>query len=100
MSLPLSGASFSIYCPLPGTRDYDALIAEGRLTHEQVEQFDFVRYENHLSELSHTELRRIQRRAYLRFHIRPRAISALLRSLNSLDKLAFLLAQVQDKVFD
>jgi len=100
MRLPLSGASFSIYCPLPGTSDYDALIAEGKLSQEQVEQFDFVRYENQLSELSYAELRRIQRQAYLRFHLRPRVISTLLQSLNSLDKLGFLLAQVQDKVFD
>lgn len=99
MRLPLSGASFSIYCPLPGTRDYETLIVEGKLTQDQVEQFDFVRYENRLSALSHTELRRIQRRAYLRFHLRPRAIMALLRSLNNIDKLGFLLAQVQDKVF-
>jgi len=98
MRLPLSGASFSIYCPLPGTSDYDALIAEGRLSHEQVEKFDFVRYGNQLSELSHSELRRIQRQAYLRFYLRPRALSTLLQSLNSLDKVGFLLAQLQDKM--
>lgn len=98
MGLPLTGASFSIYCPLPGTDDYALTFREDRPHHDVLDSFDFVRYENHLSELSAQELRAIQRRAYLRFHLRPTVLRCFLRNLNSVEKVRFIMGHVRQKV--
>jgi radical SAM superfamily enzyme YgiQ (UPF0313 family) len=100
LELPLTGASFSIYCPLPGTEDYERLLAEGILSLDDVNKFDMVSYENHLSELSPRELRRAQRLAYLRFHLRPKVLRAFLRNLSSLEKIRFVATQAFEKVFE
>jgi len=99
MELPLTGASFSIYCPLPGTEDYETTFRDGRPDHDVLESFDFVRYQNYLSEVPAGELRALQRRTYLRFHLRPSVLRYMLRNLNSLEKALFIAKQAVHKVF-
>jgi len=100
MELPLTGALFSIYSPLPGAPDYDRLLTGGQPDIEALEALDFVSYRNALSELSPEELRAVQRRAYLRFHLRPRALISFLRNLNSLEKLLLVGNQAWQKLLD
>jgi anaerobic magnesium-protoporphyrin IX monomethyl ester cyclase len=100
MNLPLTGASFSIYCPLPGTADYERLMAEGRLAIDDVDAFDFVTYQNDLSEVPAARLRMLQRQAYLRFHLRPRVLPYLLRNLNSWQKALYVASSAYQKVLD
>ncbi len=87
LSLPLTAASFSVYCPLPGTEDYDALFPDGRADRDTLQSFDFWNWRNDLSEVSGEELVRIQKRTYWRFHARPRVMKHILRNLNSAAKL-------------
>jgi len=100
LDLPLTGASFSIYSPLPGTPDYQRLLADGDPDIEALESLDFVSYQNNLSELSPAELRSLQRGAYLRFHLRPRVLHSFLRNLNSLDKILLIGQQTWQKLLD
>jgi anaerobic magnesium-protoporphyrin IX monomethyl ester cyclase len=100
MELPLTGASFSIYCPLPGAEDYETTFREGRPDHDVLDSFDFVRYENNLSEVPADELRALQRRTYLRFHLRPPVLRHMLRNLNSLEKMFFIARQAWHQVFE
>lgn len=100
LKLPLTGASFAIYSPLPGTSDYQRLFAEGKLDLDAVDSMNFVSYQNDLSELSPAELRAMQRRAYLRFHLRPQILRTFLRNLNSLEKLLLIGNQAWQKLLD
>jgi anaerobic magnesium-protoporphyrin IX monomethyl ester cyclase len=87
MSLPLTAASFSVYCPLPGTDDYDNLFADGTVDRDTLQSLDFWNWRNDLSEVPGPELVRMQKRAYWRFHARPRVLKYVLRNLNSTSKL-------------
>ena len=100
MELPLTGASFSIYSPLPGTEDYLRLSREGQDGLGVLDTLDFVSYENNLSALPAAELRAIQRRAYLRFHLRPRVLQSFLRNLNTLAKVRLVGQQAWQKLVD
>lgn len=86
MSLPLTAASFSVYCPLPGTDDYDSLFGGGTVDRDTLQSFDFFNWRNDLSEVPGPELVRMQTRAYWRFHARPRVLKYVLRNLNSVSK--------------
>jgi hypothetical protein len=87
MSLPLTAASFSVYCPLPGTDDFDRLFPEGTVDRDALQSLDFWNFRNDLSEVPAPELVRLQKRAYWRFHARPRVLKYVLRNLNSATKL-------------
>jgi radical SAM superfamily enzyme YgiQ (UPF0313 family) len=86
MSLPLTAASFSVYCPLPGTDDYDRLFGGGMVDRDTLQSLDFFDWRNDLSEVPGPELVRMQTRAYWRFHARPRVLRYVLRNLNSVTK--------------
>jgi radical SAM superfamily enzyme YgiQ (UPF0313 family) len=99
MELPLTGASFSILCPLPGTDIYDEVYGDRAMGIEDLDSLDFINYRNTLSEVSAEELREIQKRAYLKFHLRPHVIKCFLRNLNSLDKIRFLASKIYRNAF-
>jgi anaerobic magnesium-protoporphyrin IX monomethyl ester cyclase len=86
MSLPLTAASFSVYCPLPGTDDYDRLFRDRTVDRDTLQSFDFFNWRNDLSEVPGPELVGMQKRAYWRFHARPRVLKHVLRSLTSINK--------------
>lgn len=86
MELPLTAASFSVYCPLPGTDDYERLFGELGADHEMLQSLDFWNFRNDLSEMRGPELLRAQKRAYWRFHARPRVLKYVLRNLTSVTK--------------
>jgi radical SAM superfamily enzyme YgiQ (UPF0313 family) len=67
--------SFNLFKPLPGSRLYDSMRAEGTLLHRAWDQY-FVTGESLLFEAAFTEadLRRIIQHAFIRFHFRPRFI--------------------------
>jgi radical SAM superfamily enzyme YgiQ (UPF0313 family) len=98
LELPLTGASFSIYSPLPGTEDYRQLWKDGHPDLDAVNALDFVSYENNLSEVPARELRAMQRLAYLRFHLRPPVLRSFIRNLNSLAKIRLVGQQAWQKL--
>lgn len=78
LSLDLTAVNFSIYAPMPGTRLYEDLVCAGRLDRVgDFRNYDFVTYENSLSELSAKELKRFRDRCFLRFMLRWRTLQTL-----------------------
>lgn len=100
MEASLNGASIAIFNPLPGT-DLAAEV-EGRDVEDAdfYHKLDYIRYENNLSEVPYNELRRIQRSAYLRLHLRPAPLMTNIRNLNNMGKLRLILMRVKKLVFN
>jgi len=90
MELPLTGASFAIFCPLPGTDIYRDIYSEQEISIDTLNSLDFRTYHNNLSEVPHDRLRSIQKHAYSDFHLRPRIIANFIRNLNSPSKIRFV----------
>jgi len=68
-------ATFNVYKPLPGSRLYDQLDADGKLRHTRWEDYfatsEFLLFESNFTD---DEMRRILKRTILRFHLRPRFV--------------------------
>ena len=94
LSLPLNGASFHIYCPLPGTEDYERLFQNRQVTVDMLTSFDFRAYKNNLSAVTAQELKNIQKKALLRFHLRPRILMYFIKNFTSLAKIRFIAERV------
>lgn len=78
LSLDLTAVNFSIYAPMPGTRLYGDLVGKGKLDAVQdFRNYDFVSYENRLSELSPAELKQFRNRCFLRFVVRWKTLKVL-----------------------
>ncbi len=90
MELPITGASFSILSPLPGTGIYEDAYKNRKMDINNFNLLDFINYHNDLSEVSYDNLREIQKKAYLRFYLRPRVMQYFLRNLNSVSKAMFI----------
>jgi anaerobic magnesium-protoporphyrin IX monomethyl ester cyclase len=90
LTLPLNGASFSIYCPLPGTEDYERLFQNQQVNVDMLTSLDFRTYQNNLSAVPAQELKNIQTKAYLRFHLRPKILIYFMKNLTSFSKIRFI----------
>lgn len=99
MELPLTGASFSILSPLPGTDIYKEVYKNRNMEIETLSSLDFIKYRNDMSEVPYDQLRKIQKNAYLHFHLRPRIIKYFLKNVNSVHKLLFLANRVYVNAF-
>lgn len=90
--IPFDRAHFSNFLPLPGTEATLALspAATAGLTPEALSYFETPYAPEGLSK---PELKRLQREAYLRFYLRPRALVGVLRLLRSPTHARFLAAR-------
>lgn len=91
MELPLTGFSGSILCPQPGTEIYNELNLDDHTSLDTLINHDHNHYQNNLSEVPLKQLRIMLRNAYIKFHLRPRILIHLLKNLNSIDKIKFLI---------
>jgi len=91
LKLPLTAACFSILTPFPGTEIYYSIFKNTSMNVDTLNSLDFIHYQNNLSEVSYRELRKIQKIAYLKFHLRIRTIRYLIGNLNSLAKFKLVL---------
>jgi len=99
MSLDLKRAQFAIFHPLPGSEIFTELKSKGEL-----KDIDWTRlkpseatYES--EELSREELKAFQRKAFLKFHLRPRILYYQLREIESASHFVFLLKRIVDMLF-
>jgi len=97
--LSLTGATFSILCPMPGTEIYEEVYKGRRLGVAELNSFDLITYKNNLSEVSYDALRRFQRSALLGFYLRPKVIPFFLKNLNDPHKILFLLQRAYQYIF-
>jgi anaerobic magnesium-protoporphyrin IX monomethyl ester cyclase len=81
LSLGLSGAVYNIFVPIPGTDEYKELDSRGMLEGLDFNCLDQKYFRNSFSEYSTEELVRLRRRAYWRFHLRPRIVFDRVRLL-------------------
>jgi len=86
--LPLTAVSFSILTPLPGTDIYKEVCAGQEI--EELRRLSFMGYRNSLSEASPEALARLQKKAYVRFYLRPSIIRYFLKNMNSISKIKLL----------
>lgn len=87
-SLPLHRANFFNYSPFPGSPIYTALKASGKLDGVDLENLYIHRVEFASEELGHEKLKMLQRKAYLRFYLRPRVLWGLAREVKSWSQIA------------
>jgi len=92
LSLPITGGSFTILLPMPGTEIYDEVFGKReRLSIEELSSMTFAKYENNLSQLSSKELHRVQKIASLRLHLRPVVLLNVIKNMNHPAKLKLLM---------
>lgn len=92
LSLPLDLANFMLYCPLPGTPLYDEVAGTGRFIDAEWYNFSSV---IHVPEgTTRARLKWDQRTAFLRFYLRPRQLSLLLKSARSHSHLMYILKRI------
>ena len=82
LSLDLTGANFSIYVPLPGTRLFEEMVANGKIESQpNYHNYNYVTYENNLTEISAAQLRRFRNWCIIRFIFRWKTIKILFEFL-------------------
>lgn len=84
LRLPLYGAAFTAFLPLPGTSAYHSLIASGELA----DGFDFSQLTTNAvtyapKGMTYAEIKRLRKYAILRFHLRPKIIFDHMKDLNT-----------------
>jgi len=90
LELPITAAAFSILNPLPGTEIYDQVYGGKLPKAETINTLNFIDYKNNLSEVPYEKLRNIQRKAFLKFYLRPRALRYFCKNLNNWPKLKYI----------
>jgi len=81
--LPLSYATFAIYCPEAGSELYNELKKQGRLNDLNFNELDARKYRNNFSEYSGDELAKFRDRAVLFFYLRPKILINLLKDFST-----------------
>ncbi|MBW1915783.1 MAG: radical SAM protein, partial [Deltaproteobacteria bacterium] len=97
-SLDIKRAQFAIFHPMPGSKIWGKLKAQGRLKTLDWQKIkpSEVAYS---SDIPAKELKRLQRKAFLSFHLRPRILWYQLREINSLEHFLYLLKRMISMLF-
>lgn len=99
MSLNLKRAQFAIFHPLPGSRIFDELKSRGELKTVDWEKLKPSEAAYAGEELRPGDLKRFQRMAFLKFHLRPRILYYQLKEIRSLGNLFYLIRRITDMLF-
>ena len=83
LELPLHRAAFFFFTPHPGTEIFEEMRARGEFPDDLWHSFFYDRPTLGTRSLSLARLRRLQRRAVLRFYLRPRIVRDLAASVRS-----------------
>jgi len=95
-SLNLTAAHFSNFLPLPGTAATQRLRAEGRLGELDWSSLFYARTPYQPDGFRPGELKRLQRRAYLTFYLRPQVLWGLRGSVRSIAQMLAILRRLRD----
>lgn len=99
--LDLKRAQFAIFHPLPGSDIYEELREKGLLSADDIDWGE-IRPSGAafaIGEMSKKELKSLQRRAFLEFHLRPRVLWSQLREVDSFGHMWFLAKRVAAMLF-
>lgn len=96
LSLPIERAQFNNFMPLPGSELWEELKKRDRLKDVKWDKL-FVHDVPYTDEgYTASEIKYLQRRAILRFYLRPRIIMNIIKEIRSLRQLKFLFMRVID----
>ncbi len=94
ISIPLKRAQFALFHPLPGSEVYQELVEKGELTNIQWQNLKPSKVSYVPKGLSREELKSLQKKAFLKFHLRPKILYYQLKDIQSLKHLIFLLKRI------
>jgi anaerobic magnesium-protoporphyrin IX monomethyl ester cyclase len=97
--LDLRRANFTNFLPLPGTESTRLLMEEGRLNDVDWSEMFYAKTAFAPPGMTKAELKRWQRRAFLRFYLRPRQIIAMISDVQSLSHLKVVVRRSLDFLF-
>jgi radical SAM superfamily enzyme YgiQ (UPF0313 family) len=94
--LNLDRGAFSLFNPFPGTEIYEELLKKGSIEEQETDTkgIDYDSVSVGLKDLNGKELKRLQKRAVLRFYLRPRVLWGILKELKSFDQVKVLLRRL------
>ncbi|MFH0826799.1 MAG: radical SAM protein, partial [Candidatus Omnitrophota bacterium] len=93
LELDLIRANFFIYLPLPGSESFESLKRDGKLGHVNLKKFLFMIPTYTPELISKDELKRLQRKAFLKFFLRPKILIRNLMQIKSLRHFKYLSAR-------
>ena len=99
MKLDVQRAQFSNFLPIPGTEAYEFVKARGEIEDLDQSQLHTADIPYSPPGISRRELKWLQRRAFLQFHLRPRVIWNTVRSVQSFSHLRYLILRIVEYVF-
>ena len=91
LDLPLIRANFFTYLPLPGTESYQLLEESGELSRVDWDNFYFMSAAYTPKGIKREELLRLKQKAFLQFHMRPKALFSIFKAIHNFRHLKFLL---------
>ena len=91
LELDLIRANFFTYLPFPGTESFDNLRREGRLDKINLKKFYFMNATFTPRGIKKNALKALQRKAFLRFFLRPKILIQNLTEIKSFNHFRFLL---------
>lgn len=100
--LNLSRAQFYNYLPLPRSEAYEKLIASGELKEESIDWSQIFQADVPYSpkNISHRELKELQKLAHRQFYLRPKILYRLLREIHSPQQIKYLIRRVKVYLFN
>ena len=98
MKLDVQRAQFSNFLPIPGTEAYEYVKRRGEIDHLDQAQLHTADIPYSPPGISRRELKWLQRKAFLRFHLRPRIFWNTVRNIQSLSHLRYLARRVVDYI--
>ncbi|MBF0431651.1 MAG: B12-binding domain-containing radical SAM protein [Fibrobacteria bacterium] len=98
-SLKLKRAHFSNFLPLPGTAETARLLETGELKKPDWSQMHYSSVPYTPKGITPQQLKKLQRKAFLEFHLRPGIIFASLKEIKSWDHFKSLCIRVRDYLF-
>lgn len=97
--LRLTRAHFSNFLPLPGTEATEILIEEGEINQPKWSSLFYSEVAYSPKGISKKQLKRLQRKAFLEFYLRPRILFKLICEIKSLTHLKMIIERARDYIF-
>ncbi len=91
LELPLIRANYFTYLPFPGTESYNMLKSSGELDNVDWDNFYFMNAAYTPKGITRSELKDIQRSAFMKFYFRPKIFIKTVSSIRSLNHLYFFI---------
>lgn len=93
-SLKLDRANFFNYSPFPGSRIYEQLKASGEIKDISYDDLYINNVVYHPRKISRKKMRSLQRKAFMKFFLRPRILWGIIKEIKTFSQLSVLVRKV------